>query len=312
AYGLGDAASVAAGLVAAGVQQGDELEQMLKTVADTAAISGRSLTDIGLIFQSVAARGKLQGDDMLQLMSSGIPVLQLLADQLGVTAAEVSEMVSRGEIDFATFAAAMDEGFGGAALKSGETFTGALANVRAALGRLGAEAATPALASLTTIFAGAIPAIDNLTAGLTPLIEALSRRLSPAVEGLATSLFDALSNVDFSNLSGGLSNISSLLSTVAPMFGALLAPILGLIPGMSGLAGGLRALGGPIGIIIGLIATMIKESPLLRSALSGAFEQIGGALQGLAPLFTVVSGLVGQLAGTFGNILARAISVVVP
>src|SRR5690606_37256834 len=193
AYGLGDAASVAAGLVAAGVQQGDELERMLKTVADTAAISGRSLTDIGLIFQSVAARGKLQGDDMLQLMSSGIPVLQLLADQLGVTSAEVSEMVSRGEIDFATFAEAMDAGFGGAALKAGETFTGAPANVRDALGRLGAEAASPVLTSLTAIFADASPAIDNLTAGITPLIESLSRRLSPAVEGLASKFFDFIS-----------------------------------------------------------------------------------------------------------------------
>ena len=68
AFGLGDAATVAATLSAAGIKSGDQMTNVLKTVADTAQISGRSLTDIGTIFSSVAARGKLQGDDMLQLM----------------------------------------------------------------------------------------------------------------------------------------------------------------------------------------------------------------------------------------------------
>lgn len=63
AFGLGDAATVAATLSAAGIKSGDQMTNVLKTVADTAQISGRSLTDIGTIFSSVAARGKLQGDD---------------------------------------------------------------------------------------------------------------------------------------------------------------------------------------------------------------------------------------------------------
>ena len=88
AFGLGDAATVAATLSAAGIKSGDQMTNVLKTVADTAQISGRSLTDIGTIFSSVAARGKLQGDDMLQLMSSGVPVLQLLAKHLGKTSEE--------------------------------------------------------------------------------------------------------------------------------------------------------------------------------------------------------------------------------
>lgn len=133
AFGLGDAATVAASLSASGVKEGGELTKVLKTVADTAQISGRSLTDIGTIFGSVAARGKLQGDDMLQLMSSGIPVLQMLGKHLNKTSAEVSDMVSDGKIDFQTFADAMKEGLGGAAQSAGTTFAGALANVKAAL-----------------------------------------------------------------------------------------------------------------------------------------------------------------------------------
>ena len=152
AFGLGDAATVAASLSASGIKEGGELTKILKTVADTAQISGRSLTDIGMIFGSVAARGKLQGDDMLQLMSSGIPVLQMLGKHLNKTSAEVSDMVSDGKIDFQTFADAMQEGLGGAALSAGTTFTGALANVKAALSRLGETAATPVLDGLRGLF----------------------------------------------------------------------------------------------------------------------------------------------------------------
>lgn len=188
AYGLGDAATVAASLSASGVKQGDALTQVLKTVADTAQISGRSLTDIGTIFGSVAARGKLQGDDMLQLMSSGVPVLQFLSDQLGVTSADVSKMVSAGQIDFQTFADAMQKGLGGAALAAGDTFSGAASNVRAALSRLGADAASPVLNSLREIFNSAIPAIDAFTGLVKPLTDQFADRLAPLTQQVKDEL----------------------------------------------------------------------------------------------------------------------------
>lgn len=195
AFGLGDAATVAASLSASGVKEGGELTQVLKTVADTAQISGRSLTDIGTIFGSVAARGKLQGDDMLQLMSSGIPVLQMLGKHLNKTSAEVSDMVSDGKIDFQTFADAMQEGLGGAAQSAGTTFTGALANVKAALSRLGETAATPILNGLRGLFNQAIPLIDAFTAAASPTLEKVGAGLQKGLEQAiptAAAFFDKL------------------------------------------------------------------------------------------------------------------------
>lgn len=195
AFGLGDAATVAASLSASGIKEGDQLTKVLKTVADTAQISGRSLTDIGTIFGSVAARGKLQGDDMLQLMSSGIPVLQMLGKQLNKTSAEVSDMVSDGKIDFQTFADAMQEGLGGAAQSAGTTFTGALANVKAALSRLGETAATPVLNGLRGLFNQAIPLIDAFTAAVSPTLEKVGVGLQKGLEQAiptVTAFFDKL------------------------------------------------------------------------------------------------------------------------
>ena len=195
AFGFGDAATVAASLSASGIKEGDQLTKVLKTVADTAQISGRSLTDIGTIFGSVAARGKLQGDDMLQLMSSGIPVLQMLGKHLNKTSAEVSDMVSDGKIDFQTFADAMQEGLGGAAQSAGTTFAGALANVKIALSRLGETAATPVLNGLRGLFNQAIPLIDAFTAAVSPTLEKVGAGLQKGLEQAiptAAAFFDKL------------------------------------------------------------------------------------------------------------------------
>jgi tape measure domain-containing protein len=209
AFGLGDAATVAASLTASGVKQGGQLTKVLKTVADTAQISGRSLTDIGAIFGSVAARGKLQGDDMLQLMSSGIPVLQMLGKHLGKTSSEVSEMVSKGKIDFQTFADAMEEGLGGAALSAGTTFTGALNNVKAALSRMGEKIAQPVLNGLRELFNQSIPLIDSFTNTVTPLMEKVGGALQ---RGLETAL---------PNIGRLVEQAKALLSPLASPFGKL-------------------------------------------------------------------------------------------
>ena len=162
AFGMGEAASLSAVMVAAGIKPGRELERVLGLVGDTATIAGSDLQDMGLIWGSVAARGKLQGDDMLQMMSRGIPVLQLLADHYGISAEAASKMVSSGKVKFADFAAAMEKGMGGAALKSGETFSGALKNVGAALSRLGASFLSGGFAQMPGAFARITEKLDQL------------------------------------------------------------------------------------------------------------------------------------------------------
>jgi len=139
AFGMGAAATTAAGAVAAGIKPGADLERTLKAVADASTIAGTDMGSMGAIFNKVAASNKVQMDVINQLQDAGVPALALLADQMGVTAEEASDMASRGEIDFATFQSAMESGMGGAALESGNTFSGAMANVGASLGRIGAN-----------------------------------------------------------------------------------------------------------------------------------------------------------------------------
>lgn len=219
AFGLGDAATVAASLSASGIKSGSQMTRVLKTVADTAQISGRSLTDIGTIFGSVAARGKLQGDDMLQLMSSGIPVLQLLGKHLGKTSAQISDMVSSGKIDFQTFADAMEEGLGGAALAAGSTFQGAFDNMRAAMGRLGEEFGTPVLNAARDLLNKLNPAIDAVAKQLKPFADMFGDKLAPAVKQAGDWLSAFTDNLN--NGKESIGDLAGKIASLAAGFGVL-------------------------------------------------------------------------------------------
>lgn len=309
AYGLNDAATVAASLVASGVEQGDYLTGVLKTVADTAAISGRSLTDVGVIFGSVAARGKLQGDDLLQLMSAGVPVLQLLSKQLGISSADVSEMVSKGQVDFATFAAAMEAGLGGSALASGETARGAFANVRAALSRLGLIFAEPLVAGAPALFQSLAAMTDRFGAALAPIAESVG----PKIAGFMETVGGWMDKLDFSGMSGALEGFGA----IAPILAGVLVPAMGNFLSTLGPIGRLiPTISGPIGLIIGLIGSLLVMSPELRSALGGAFQTVLGTLQQvgttLAPVFAQLMPLLGTVVQMIAGALADAITGLMP
>lgn len=194
-FGLEEAATAAAGAVAAGIKPGQELERTLKIVGDTATIAGASMGEMGQIFNSVAARGKLQGDDMMQLLSRGVPVLQLLGEELGKTSAEISDMVTKGQIDFATFQNAMERGMGGAALEAGNTVEGAFRNMGAAAGRLGATIAGPFFNQAAGGFKGVTDALDAMNARAKPVMETfdayLTSNVVPGLQNLASSATDA-------------------------------------------------------------------------------------------------------------------------
>ena len=190
AYGMGEAATVAASAVAAGVKPGQDLERTLKLVGDAAAISGRDMVSMGAIFNKVASAGKMTGEELNQLTDSGIPMLQLLGDTLGKTTEEVRDMVSAGEIGFDEFRNAIERGMGGAALKMGETFEGNLANTKAAMSRLGKEFMDPFLKGMTPALSTVIEIIDKITAGSTEGLDELGNQLSTQLETMITNVID--------------------------------------------------------------------------------------------------------------------------
>lgn len=139
AYSLDAAANVAAQLAASGMRAGDGMQHALRGISGVAAMTGSTYEDIGRIYTQIAGQGRMMGDQLLQLSGRGMNAAATLAKYLNTTEAEVRDMVSKGKIDFQTFADIMDKEYGEHAKKANETFDGALANVKSALAKIGAN-----------------------------------------------------------------------------------------------------------------------------------------------------------------------------
>ncbi|MCL2089842.1 MAG: tape measure protein [Micrococcales bacterium] len=310
AFGLGDAMGLAGTMVASGIKPGQELQTTLTRIADSATVAGMGLGEMGSIWGKAAAKGRIDGQMVNQLLYAQIPVYDILAKKMGVNADAVADMVSRGKVDFATFSDAMDEYLGGAAQKSGETFRGSLANITAALGRLGEKVAVPVLASLKDIFNAAIPAVDNLTATIEPFVTQMSDRLAPAVKNVTDNILDLVGKVDFSKVTSGASD---LLGVILPLGGAMLAVSSGSLASALGPLGALvPTISGPMGLLAGAVAAVIALSPELRDSLGGAVGALASAFDGLKEPLSKVVPAVSDLARGIGSFLGGALAGATP
>ncbi len=168
AYGLDSAAKAASSLVASGVQVGDSMKTALRGISGVAAMTNAQYEEIAPIFTTVAGQGKLMTMQLRQLETRGLNAAAVIGKQLGKTEAEVRDMVTKGKIDFETFASAMDSAFGEHAKDANKTFSGAMSNVRAALARTGAMFATP-------IIQNAIPVLNALREKINAINKAIKR-----------------------------------------------------------------------------------------------------------------------------------------
>lgn len=289
AFGLDEAAKVAASTVAAGVKPGKDLEGILKLVADAATIGGISMEEMGAIFNKVAASNKLDAEIFNQLGDRGIPILQFLADSMGKTTEEVLAMRKAGELNFEHFRKAMEEGLGGAAAASGKTFTGSMANVNAAIGRLGASFLGGVFPQIRDFMnEDLIPAIDNLG----PHAEKAGEKVGKAFQWIVDRGREALPKIKgvveairgaFERAGAGLSVITSGKFTKQTE----------------------KALGADKDSPIGRFLLGIHDA--LESADFGGFldklkdfgKRVGPILLDVA---RVIAGVLGQLAGAFNEI----------
>src|SRR5690625_3841326 len=140
AYGMDEAVTTAASAVAAGIDPGKELTRYLTLTGDAAAIAGESMANMGSIINKVQTANRAYTGDLNMLSDRGIPIYQWLAEEAGTSAEAVRDMASEGEVSSEMFLKAIEDNIGGAAKTMGEeSFTAGIANIGAALSRLGAN-----------------------------------------------------------------------------------------------------------------------------------------------------------------------------
>lgn len=294
-FGLGEAATVAASAVAAGIKPGEQLETMLKGVANVAAATGGTMEETGSVFNKVAATGKAYTDNINQLSDRGLPIWQALADKLGVTTDEVREMASKGKIDFQTFSDAAASAAGTVATEMGTTVPGAFANLKASIGRIGANLLDGVFGKLGPLIQAATKALGPMEDMAKGLGSAIGDVLGPAIDrvtGWLTKLGEGAGGI-----TGKLSGMSGVIAPVAAAFGALglggVGPLLTKIPilgeAFGGLANSLGLIGGPVGVAVAALGGLIATTPRLKSAfgaqLSALFQNLKNTLSGMGPAF---------------------------
>src|SRR5690606_2161195 len=161
-------------------------------IADAATIAGTDLSTMGSIVNKVATSDMMQMDVANQLMDAGIPILQMVAGEMGVTAEEARKLASEGKVSFETFQNALESGMGGAALASGDTFRGAMANTMAALGRLGESVVGGVLPQIKDGFGDAISVLDSWAPQAEAVGKAIGEGLSTAVTWIRGTLIPAI------------------------------------------------------------------------------------------------------------------------
>lgn len=299
AFGMDEAASAAASAVAAGIKPGKELQRVLSLMGDAATIAGTDFNEMGSIFNKVAASNRVSMEEIQQLQERGLPILQLLADQYGVNAEAVRDMVTRGEVDFAAFAKAIEDNIGGAALKSGETTRGALANVGAAVSRFGATLASGFFPALKDGFATAIDVIDGLNDRIAPFADQWGKTLAQA----AASGFENLINgaaaareavTGFFDSATGQNLKTTTLERLESIWTALRTIWRDVAPAIGGIIASLSRAAGAVGI-----STWSVLLAVLDNLATIAQQVLVPALNGLSGWMTRNQGVVTAAVAAF-------------
>lgn len=173
AYGLDSAAKAASVLATSGVDvlhfsedlkdanglMRTEMQVALRSISGVAAMANASYDEIAHVFERVSGNGRIMAIDLQSLSARGLNAAATLRDYLNeigetanATEADIREMVSKGEIDFMTFAKAMDNAYGDHAKDANNTFSGAFSNMKFALSKIGADFISPIRNKMVPLF----------------------------------------------------------------------------------------------------------------------------------------------------------------
>ena len=216
AYSLDAAAKAAAMFGTSGVEAGEEMKNALRGISGVAAMGGASFERVTDIFTKISGQGRVMGDDLNRLGYLGINAADVLADKFGTTQEAVRKMVTDGQIDFKTFAAAMNEAFGPHATKANETYVGSLANLKSSIARIGAlyfDGLYDAQGAM--IFEGHLIQQRDLFNAIRPKVNDLQKALVPLfqlwsdINRVSTdNLISFIDKIDFTDFTGGVAGLA--------------------------------------------------------------------------------------------------------
>ncbi len=341
---MAEGVNAAAGALAAGVEQGSELERYIKLVGDAAIGSNRPMDEMAQIFNRVQGSGKLMTME-LDMIEHGMPgFAQAMADNLaGGSLKTFKEMVTNGQVGSAEFLDVMEDFAGGMSDAYSETWEGMAKNVLSNIGIIGEgllegifEDGKKGLAKFLEILRES----EGLKTWAKETGESIRNMVQVIVEKVADfkSKWDGLS-APIQNIIKKLAIFGSIgavaIGPVLLYFGKFIVTIGSVVTKFGRLAGAGVRLGGvmgiltgPIGIVIGVLAALVgigvlvyknwdtlkEKAQIVFSSFEPLLETVKGAFSSLfdsvAPITENLKGIWEGLTPIF-TFLAQLIGVVV-
>lgn len=318
AFGLGDAATVSAAAVAAGIKPGEALTKHLKSIANNASAAGISMGEMGSIFNKAATQANgVQNDVISQLADKGIPIYQELGKVMGVTAGEVFKLASEGKVSFDKFSQAATAAAGTVADEMGKTTKGAWANFVASLGRVGAGLLSGVFTQIAPVLQATTKAFGPLEDVAGRLGEKVGKIVAPAVERFIGFLNKPVNTKPFLDLWQSLSPLSLVFKTlqpVLPALGSALSTIAGILGGA--LAAALPQIVPPLAEILTSISQLVVVAlppfssllTFVATVLAGVISKVSEWSSVLLPLGLAIGGVtLGMKAWTAATTISSAV-----
>lgn len=217
----------------------------LQSIGDIAAVSGGDLKNISVAFGQVAASGRLMGQDLLQLINNGVPIIDMLSSSMGVAKSEIKDMVSEGAVTFPVLVKAFEDStsqggkFAGGMQQLSGTLGGVFStlkdNVNIAFAEIGKSIVEST--DLVEVSKKLIARIQELTEKFKALSPETKKTLT-IVAGIAAAIGPAL--ILIGKLSTGFGAVAKVLPIVATGFKLLTTamianPIIAVAAAVTGL-----------------------------------------------------------------------------
>ena len=219
------------------------------------------------------------------------------SSEAGMTESAIRDMVSKGLIDFNTFAEAMSWAFGDHAKEANKTFTGAMANIGAALAKIGALFISP-LIEQEGVVVGLLNAVRIKLNELKDILGAtggFAERFTDKVKDIAAALTVFINGIDLSG-----KEVSDTFSNIATIVGNTFDGLMSVAKVIGEAFNDVFGTGSITRGITNFIASLKDLTEGFKLSEKNA-EDLKKGFTGIFDIVKLVLGIFGQLIGAITN-----------
>lgn len=274
-FGMNDIANSAKQLLAYG-EEADKVNETLVRLGDIAAGLSVPINDLAYLYGTTMVQGRLYTQDLNQFLNRGIPLVDELAKQFGVTKGEVKQLVEQGKVGFPEVEKAIvsmtSEGskFGGLMEAQSKSITGQISNLEDAVEQMINEVGKSSEGVIGGILGTASSIVDHwkqigiVVAGTIATWGAY--KAAVLAVGVATKINTAIQQEAV--LQQRLAAMQGIALSEAEAVAAAKTSLLSVA--MNGLKTAI--LSNPIGLIVGVIGAAVTALTLFNSGMEETTE----------------------------------------